>query len=75
MAVPAQVITLKNRQSFPEVGEDGVVAPVGTKSVPFHYYCRGMVLVDPDDKFKLGTTLRLICGRAGVYNDTPRFSK
>ena len=75
VAIPAQVITLTCRQSFPIRGSDGQVITPATRTVPFHYACRGMVLVDPNNKFELGSCFRLICGRASVYRDTPRFAK
>ena len=75
VAVSEQVITLTCRQAFPELDDDGKAVPPATRAVPFHHYCRGMVLVNPNNKFELGSTLRLVCGRASVYKDTPRFKK
>ena len=75
IAIPAQVITLDCRQPFPVKGSDGQVLAPTTRSVPFHYACRGMVLVDPNNKYELESCFRLICGRASVYNDRPRFAK
>ena len=71
--VPEQVHILTCNRAFPEVDENGHVIPFESRRIPRHHVSRGRVLLDPRDKTKPGSCLRIVCGKASVHNDQYRF--